>query len=92
MTKLDKSVMRQNPSFPHDWQAIPGQAVDISAGGEGTVMMINDSEEENIMIWNEILQQWNSCDGTGKAIAVGPKGNPYMCNENKNVFWSEHHL
>lgn len=55
VTKIDKTIMRQSPGNK-EWQSIPGTAVDISAGGEGTVMIITaKAEDENVMIWNEIL-------------------------------------
>ncbi len=57
------------------WQAMPGKALDIAAGG-GTVWCIGDSEA--VFQWDENAFAWINRAGKASRITVSGDGTPYV--------------
>ena len=67
-----------------DWKKLPGSAIDIAAGADGSLWAIGSTRIHRtggnaILKWNG--QDWEKVDGAASRIAVGPNGLPWVVNE-----------
>lgn len=62
------------------WKQIDDLAQDIAIGGDGTV--IKSNQDDTLARWDKFSGRWRPIAGTGKRIAVGPKGNPWVVKAN----------
>jgi hypothetical protein len=68
------------------WQKLPGNAIDIAAGGN-SVWVIGSGQVPggySIHRWNG--NGWDRIEGGATRIAVDPNGNPWVVNENHEIF------
>jgi Tectonin domain len=70
------------------WTKMPGLAVDVGVGADGTVCVIGTDQSRSrydtgVHRWNGT--DWKSLDGYGKRISVGPDGNPWVLRWNGDV-------
>ncbi|WP_374300615.1 tectonin domain-containing protein [Ferrovibrio sp.] len=65
------------------WRALPGAAIDVSFGADGTAWMIDDKHEVNR--WSG--QAWVvEPGGSALRISGGPSDNPWMVATNNHIF------
>lgn len=74
------------------WKQLPGAAVDIGAGADGTVYAVGTQSVPNggaIYRWQYQSMTWHKIsDAHGAArIDVDPKGNPYIVDNKNNIFY-----
>jgi hypothetical protein len=63
------------------WQQIPGSAMDIGAGADGSVWAIGANETNGgFGIYRWTGSGWQAIDGGATRISVGPDGNPWAIN------------
>jgi hypothetical protein len=67
-----------------NWREMPGQAIDIGAGADGSVWIIGDNE--SIYQWNESAFDWQQVSGSGRRIDVAADGTPWIVNDNNDIF------
>jgi len=58
------------------WRQVDGLAQDIAIGGDGTIIKIN--QDDTLSRWDKFSGRWKPIPGSGKRIAVDPKGNPWV--------------
>lgn len=69
------------------WIQAPGSAIDIGAGGYGTVWVIGTNQVSGgngIWSWNG--SGWTPVDGGATSISVSPSGMPWVVNNQGTVF------
>jgi hypothetical protein len=63
------------------WQQVPGQAMDIAIGSDGSIWMIATNETlGGFGIYYFTGSGWQPIDGGGTRIAAGPNGNLWVVN------------
>lgn len=71
------------------WQQLPGSATDIGAGG-GSVWVTGTTREDNgytIYRWNH--GNWQRVDGSAVAISVDSNGQPWVVNQQGDIFYRD---
>jgi streptogramin lyase len=58
------------------WRQLDDLAQDLAIGSDGTV--IKSNQDDTLARWDKFSGRWRPITGTGKRIAVGPKGNPWV--------------
>lgn len=58
------------------WRQLDDLAQDLAIGADGTVIKTN--QDDTLARWDKFSGRWRPIVGTGKRIAVGPKGNPWV--------------
>ena len=67
------------------WQRMPGFALDIGIGADGSVWVANF---EGIYHWNGL--DWINYGGSGSRIDVGPDGQPWVVGFSDRIYTLEH--
>ena len=66
------------------WQELPGRAIDIQAGEDGSVWILG---KNNVPYkWNEKKYEWIAVSGQGQKITIHQDGSPIISNKNDEVF------
>lgn len=81
-TSAEKQVYAGNGK---QWRLLPGAAVDVSFGADGTAWMVDDKHQINR--WSG--QHWvveSSAGGSALRISGGPSDNPWMVATNNHIF------
>lgn len=81
-------INNQNQVFRREnniWIELPGKAVDIGIGADGSVWKINVENPGTIPVFGSTIQKWNGTSWIGIAgviganrISVGPNGQPFV--------------
>ena len=74
------------------WQRLPGRAIGIAIGPEGSVLVIAGTMREfgySIWKWENNMDKWHKVGGQATNIAVGKGGLPYMTNKKNRIYWPE---
>jgi len=69
------------------WLLMPGSATDIAVSANGRVWMIGTDRAAGgfrVYKWGDV--DWVAEDKAGLRIAVGPKGNPWVINDQNEIF------
>ncbi|NVJ93598.1 MAG: hypothetical protein HWE34_18175 [Methylocystaceae bacterium] len=74
----------KSSSTPASWKAISGGAVEIGAGPEGQVSIVNEKEE--VYSYNPTQKRWNKLSGLLRNIDVRKDGSPVGVNSEGDVF------
>ena len=70
-----------------NWQQLPGLAVDIGVGADGSVWVIGKNRVAGgygIFQWTG--SNWRMIDGGAVEVSVGPDGTPWVVNSNGNIY------
>lgn len=71
-----------------DWHKLPGSARDIGVGGPDKVWVIGtDRTAGGYQIFNWNGANWDRVEGGGVRIAVDPLGNPWVVNDQGEIFY-----
>lgn len=67
------------------WELLPGRAKDIAVGGDGSVWIVgNGFGNRDVFRWNG--STWIEVGGSGVLIAAGPQGDPWLVNDDSDLF------
>ncbi len=66
------------------WVPMPGAALDIGAGANGTVWVIGT--DQGIYRWNT-AKRWDKMPGAARYIDVGPNGEAWVVNSGHQIFY-----
>ncbi len=64
------------------WSALPGAAVDVGAGGNGQVWVINAGQS----IYRWVNGNWTQVPGAAVRVAVDAQGNAWVVNSAGNIY------
>lgn len=64
-----------------DWQRLPGNALDIGIGADGSVWVVSS---EGVYLWDD--QGWIDFGGSGSRIDVGPDGRPWVVGFSDQIY------
>lgn len=72
------------------WQQLPGKAIDVAVGSDGTVFVCGAKDKEGniggIYKWDEENWQWEKTKGFGRKITVTKEGVPYVVNKENEIY------
>jgi hypothetical protein len=71
------------------WQQLPGAAIDISSGADGSLFVIGTDNVPGgggVYEFNFTTGQWRFDNGAGERIAVGPDGQPWVVNSAQQIW------
>jgi hypothetical protein len=69
------------------WLSLPAiGAVDIGIGPEGTVIVIGP--DKRLWRWDAAGKRWDGINGEAAAVAVGPRGRPWIATSEARIFAS----
>ena len=77
----DKKIYRLRGAT---WQAMPGDAIDIGTGSDGSVWVVGASNK--MFKWNEESFSWQDLGGKAKRIAVDSDGRPWVVTGDNKIF------
>jgi len=63
------------------WQRIPGEALDVGIGADGSVWV---ASYEGVYLWNGL--GWINYGGSGSRIDVGPNGQPWVVGMSDHIY------
>jgi hypothetical protein len=66
------------------WVKMPGAALDIGAGANGSVWVIGT--DQGIYRWNT-AKRWDKISGSARYIDVGPNGEAWVVNSGHQIFY-----
>ena len=70
-----------------NWQRLPGEAVDIGIGADGSAWIIGlDARHGGYRIYNWTAQGWLRIEGSAVRIDVDPAGNPWIVNASHEIY------
>ena len=76
--------------YSQQWKQLPGSAVDISIGADGSLWIVGTGGEKlgnYLLKYNFENQEWEkSPTGLGIKISVDPKGRPWIINKKGKIF------
>ena len=67
-----------------NWQQLPGRAIDIGAGADGSIWIIG--QNGSVYSWNDEGYAWAEVGGTAAKISVLPDGTPVVVNAKEEIF------
>jgi len=70
-----------------NWQQLPGLAVDIGVGADGSVLVIGKNQVPGgygIFQWTG--PNWKMIDGGAVEVSAGPDGTVWVVNSNGNIY------
>lgn len=78
------------PAQNQKWQTLPGSAIDLAIGADGSLWVIGTEMHEfgaDVFKWDAANWTWEkSAGGTGIRIAVDPQGIPWVVNNKGLIF------
>lgn len=88
MQKLSQFLQSTPPSSSSpSWSLVPGAAVDVGIGADGTTWVIGtNSVEGGFGIYRWSGNDWVNVPGGATNVAVDPNGNPWVVNNAGNIF------
>ena len=70
-----------------NWQRLPGEAIDIGIGADGSVWIIGlDARHGGYRIYHWSGQNWIRVEGSAVRIDVDPAGNPWVVNQSHEIY------
>ncbi|MBT3342113.1 MAG: hypothetical protein HN404_03855 [Gemmatimonadetes bacterium] len=74
------------PDFTTAWARIEGNAVDVGAGADGSVWVIDDHSNQ---VYRYTGSTWQGMDGEGKRIDAGPNNDAYVVVVDGGVWYGD---
>jgi len=87
----DTRYLRGGPISTQGWQMIPGRALDVGAGSDGSVWVVGEPDywgQARLYFW--IGTDWIEVDGDGERIEVDPWGRPWVVSPDNSLWVLEH--
>lgn len=73
------------------WQELPGRAIDIAVGNDGTIYACQPPKEGKkdgvVHKWDEDNWEWVETKGMAVKITVNPEGTPYVINSKNDIYY-----
>lgn len=88
-----QTIPRTEPYQHQMWEELPGEALDIGVGADGTVWAVGTNEsgygDYNYGLYSWNGRRWNESSGSAVRVDVDPLGRPWVINIDNEIWRQE---